>query len=618
MLRLARPPSMMRSVIDAAVATAPGTSRAAWAVIALGLGGSIVLGAAIARGTSAAVMALGLSALIVLGALALRHPSYLNVEIPILLLLATTYSFRHRTAEQLADNPLDAQGIIRLSCNALAFALALNSLLFSKGRVQRGFLTTRPVRLYLLYAAVAVCGIATSVLPLMTGYRVMELLAVIAVVGAVYKDRGREGLQRVQALIYWNFVLLAGSVWIGFLLFPQSALDYVGGPIPYRIHGVYPWVSSNALGNIGITLFFWSLAKLLSPDIEPGPRPAVLKGIIAFGFISLIAAQYRTGYIAFFLVGFLFLIFKRKFLIASTVVAVAVGVLVFLPGVTGSATSVLLRGADFERAGRMSGRVTWWKLAIPVWQEKPWIGGGLQTASRFEVFAANNKDHSNIHSTWVEALVATGAIGITLLAASVLITWRRAAAAALIPGGTFAPLLLIGIMSVRSLTGGGFEHGGDTTFLYLAIAWGLTDPQKSPIRQRAARSILNRRQRVRVAKPIRPLEPLDWPRGLALAPAQGESGSKGNASPTKTERKVSTKGTISYSGWTVMLGAKWAGENAEVIESSGFVRVACKGEFITKFSVHRPKGYIGSHKRRRVRVPTETFPRQEVVAPTAS
>ena len=615
MLRLARPPSLMRSAVDVAVAALPGTPRAVWG-FAAGSAAGVVLGAAIARGPSAALLAFGLSALVVLGALALRHPSYLNVEIPILLILATTYSFRHRTADQLADNPLDGQGIVRLTCNALALALALNVLLFSKA--QKGLPTTRPVRLYLLYAAVAVCGIATSVLPLMTAYRVMELIAIIAVVAAAYKDRGRQGLQRVQAFIYWNFVLLAASVWIGFFLFPSSALDYVGGPIPYRIHGVYPWVSSNALGNIGITLFFWSLAKILSPEKESGPRPSVLKGVMAFGIVSLIAAQYRTGYIAFVIVGLLFLILKRKFLIASAVVGVAVGVLLFLPGVTGSATSVLLRGADFERAGRMSGRVTWWKLAIPVWQEKPLIGGGLQTASRFEVFAANNKDHSNIHSTWVEALVATGAIGVTLLAASVLTTWRRATAAALVRGGTLAPILLVGVMSVRSLTGGGFEHGGDTTFLYLTLAWGLTDPEKRLNKQKSARSIrLSWRERVRLAKPIRPLPSLGGPQGLVGAAAQATSTTQDEPPATRTERKVSSKGAISYSGWTVMVGAKWAGEAVEVVESSGFVRIACKGEFITKFSVHRPKGYIGSRKRRRVRLPAETYPRPEFVAPTA-
>jgi O-antigen ligase len=450
-------------------------------LVALGLVLGTSVGAAIALGPIPALGASVLSGLVAVAALALRHPSYLNLEFPAFLILATTVSFRIRTAEQLASNPLDAQGIFRLACNVLAIGLALNVLLLSERRAEAGPLTTRPARLYCLYAVVATAGVMTSVLPLLTGYRVMELIAPIVVVAAAFKDRGRAGLETIKSMLYWYFVVLVGWVWIGFAVFPSQALDRVPGPIPFRIHGVYPWVSSNALGTMGVVLFFWSMAKFLSPEKEGGPRRSVSLSIAGLGFISLIAAQYRTGYVAFVAVGLLLLVLRRKKLLVAIAAALTVGVVLFVPAIAGSVTPVILRGADFETAGRLSGRITWWKLAIPVWQEKPLIGGGLQTATRFEVLAANKHDVSNIHSGWVEALVGTGIIGVAFLAGSLLTAVRRATAEALKPGGRLAPILLLALIAVRSLTGGGFEQGGDTALLYLAIIWGLPDPQKEAV-----------------------------------------------------------------------------------------------------------------------------------------
>jgi O-antigen ligase len=447
---------------------------------ALGLIAGTFVGLAIALGPMYAMGAAALSMLIALGALALRNPSYLGLEIPVTLLLATTVSFRFRTAEQLASNPLDAQGIFRLACNALAIGLSLNVLLFSDRRAEAGPQTTRPVRFYLVYAVVAAAGIATSVLPLLTGYRVMELITPIAVVAAAYQARRWQGLQKLLSIIYWYLVIVCGSVWMSFLLFPAKALDRVPGPIPYRIHGVFPWVSSNALGTMGVILFFWSLAKALAPEKEGGPRRSIALGIATFGFVCVIAAQYRTGYVALVVVGGLFLVLRRKKLLAASAVALTASAVYFVPAVTDSVLPVLLRGADFEKASSMSGRITWWKLAIPVWQEHPIIGGGLQTATRFEVLAANKHDVSNIHSGWVEALVGTGVVGVALLAASLITALKRATTEALKPGGRLAPILLLALIFVRSLTGGGFEQGGDTALLYLVIIWSLPAPRREP------------------------------------------------------------------------------------------------------------------------------------------
>ena len=91
-----------------------------------------------------------------------------------------------------------------------------------------------------------------------------------------------------------------------------------------------------------------------------------------------------------------------------------------------------LRGQTTEQASQLSDRVDFWAAAIPVWEESPLTLEGLLTATRFEVLAPLGLEYTaGIHSTWVEALVGTGLIGLSLLSLSFLISFKRALARAL-------------------------------------------------------------------------------------------------------------------------------------------------------------------------------------------
>ena len=118
----------------------------------------------------------------------------------------------------------------------------------------------------------------------------------------------------------------------------------------------------------------------------------------------------------------------------------------------------------------------WWEASIPVWQRSPLVGRGLLSGTRFEVLARLGlRDTGGIHSTWVEALVGTGLIGLGLLAAMLLMCLRRALRLALDRRGAILPLLLLVVLSVRSITGNSFEsfQGLETVvFLWLALSLG--------------------------------------------------------------------------------------------------------------------------------------------------
>ena len=69
--------------------------------------------------------------------------------------------------------------------------------------------------------------------------------------------------------------------------------------------------------------------------------------------------------------------------------------------------------------GTLSERTEWWAAGVEVGSRSPVIGLGLTSGTRFEVFPSIDRDVTpNLHGTWVEAIVGTGIVGVTLLVAA--------------------------------------------------------------------------------------------------------------------------------------------------------------------------------------------------------
>jgi hypothetical protein len=445
---------------------------------------ALLLGRAVAMGGQFTILAFLLAILIAAGALAwsfFEHRSvigYIAIEVPALLICASTLVFRARDTEAIAANPLDPAGFFRVLCVGAALMFGLGSLLTPVERQNTfvGRVTSRPFRLYVAYVFVVFLGAAFSVSPTLTIYRGVELAALVAVVGGAARIGGRRALQRVEHVLYWFFVALVSSAWVGAILFPGRGLDPIDSPIPYQLNGIFPSVSSNGLGLLGVLLLFWSIGRLMAPQHELNVRPRITKMVAILGFITLIFAQYRTGY-ASALVGLVILLFVRRQVgLASLFATVAVAFVLWGPSLVETIQPIALRGQTVERAQELSGRQSWWEAAIPVWKKSPVLGRGLLTATRFEVLAELGRGTtSTIHSTWIEALVGTGVVGISLLVAFFLTMWKRSIGEALRPGGRLVPILIMTIFSLRTYTGTTFEGAGTDTLLFLTIALSLRD-----------------------------------------------------------------------------------------------------------------------------------------------
>jgi O-antigen ligase len=409
-------------------------------------------------------------------------PGAIAIEIPVLLLLASTLVWRERSAGALAANPLDSAGLVRVACISLAMLLG-GLALISPARPEatpRRRLTTLPFRLYLCYIGVVIIGAPGSVKPFLTSYRAVELVAGCVVLLGAYQAFGNAAARRIEATIYWFTVALVASVWLGRFIDPSRALQRPANlavPLKWELTGLVPAQAANTVGAMGALLAIWSLARYMNPRQYRGRRSIALV-LTLVGIVTIIAAQYRTGYVAF-VAGALVIFWFRKRVVFVVLLVTATFVVLWSPSLIGSAQPYVLRGQTTEEAQGLSGRTDYWSHAIPVWKESPVIGRGLWTASRYEVLAPLGLDNTaSVHSTWVEALVGTGVVGVTLLALCVLMTLRRAwCVARASPWSPIGPLALMVLLIVRSLTGNLFESFGHEQLVFLAIVLALEDPR---------------------------------------------------------------------------------------------------------------------------------------------
>lgn len=445
--------------------------------LSVGMATALAVAGALAVSAGFGAAAVGLSGLLAAIfvaprlARAMRLPlGYFSIEVPLVLLILSTLVFRIRDAEALAQNPLDSAAVFRLFCVGAAALLAWLTLLRSPVPAER-IVLPREIAVFGAYVAVVLLGAPLSINMPLTAYRGLELAVGVLVIAAAVRFAGAEAVRRLERVVFIALLALLASVWIGVLLRPSEAVATDVRPLPYQIQGVLPAIASNGVGELGAIVFLWALGM----RIRRRPTTRWHVALMFVGLVTLVAAQYRTGYLATAAAVALLLVTRRRRVLAALAVAVALSAAIWSwSSIVNAAEPYLLRGQTREQAAELSGRVSFWKHAIGVWEESPLLGKGLLTATRFEVLARlGYTQTSTIHGTWIEALVGTGLVGVALLLTFLVLLWRSALRDLLAERGRVYPALLVAFVTVRSLTGPTFEVFGLTVIVLLVLAYVL-------------------------------------------------------------------------------------------------------------------------------------------------
>lgn len=338
------------------------------------------------------------------GAIGRLSPETRMLGVILFMSLASSFVWRSRTTQSLDSNPLDAAGSIRVLLISIAGALALAFLVSFRLQPTRVPSSLRWLALYVIVAAVSALG---SPLPLQALYRAYELGVGMLVAAVALSIRPSRPGWTLTRLLFYAIGGLVALIWAEALIIPSQGFVPTPGIFPYTLQGYLPSFSTNGVGTLG------GLLAILGLSHDPSRKHGLLLSRVALlaGIVTLLAAQYRTGIIAFLVATAVVVWQRRRYTLVMAAIAAVLVVSIF-----GGWASLMGGGQKAFEKGRpqnvhsLDSRTTYWSAALPLIRERPILGWGLNVGSR-RVLSAFDPSISTIHGTWFEALLGTGLIG---------------------------------------------------------------------------------------------------------------------------------------------------------------------------------------------------------------
>lgn len=257
--------------------------------------------------------------------------------------------------------------------------------------------------------------------------------------------------------LYEFFLKLVGISVIGVLLtglfFFEDGFEILAGPVvvlKYKLHGSLYSFNSNDLG-------FWSGLLFLTEILKNSNKLKFNWKILIFGII-LIFSQARVSIaITIFIITIYFLRKNLWYILLFLTTFFLVTFYYFQ-----TIISFFSRG-DQSQFTTLHGRTDYWEIALFYIQENLFFGHGFYTGHRFlfEIYSQSDYSSNTFDNTWIDILIDTGLIGLSLILFMFLVLFKRI----LKIKTSEKKFLLMGFVFIliRSFTGPTFE----TLTLYL-------------------------------------------------------------------------------------------------------------------------------------------------------
>ncbi|MCA9470426.1 MAG: O-antigen ligase family protein [Nitrospirales bacterium] len=391
---------------------------------------SLILGLLVLSGSLPIIVGGGIVLPIMLGLLIYCFPAILdNVKAVwrqlqwwhILWLLAffSGFVFRVREAGLARENPLDIWALYRIVLMGLVGVILIYQLVLKRSEWLSG----------MFYGLVGVFGIAAiwnlastvwSVYPAWTFYKSAEYFLDVSLLAAILSTVKTP--EEFKSFLDWTWMLLAflaGTIFLGVLLWPEESIKKDIGMFGARLIGVFPAVSANGVGDLGAILGCVSFARLL---LRKSSR-LFFSMLFVISMILLLASQTRSSLGGFILGAFLIMVLTKRL---GVIFIIPIGFVVGLlsTDIEQVLLQYVLRGQDTELLLSGTGRVGWWEYAWERFIEQPFSGYGAYAAGRFAVLQqAGLQETSTLHSSWLETLLGVGIFGVILLLLVLISTW---------------------------------------------------------------------------------------------------------------------------------------------------------------------------------------------------
>lgn len=342
-----------------------------------------------------------------------------------LIMVASNFVFRTRDIETVHQNPLDTAAVYRVSMVGItAFVLILRLVLRRPPWMRSLFQGL--VGLVAVFACVCVLSSVWSVNPPWTLYKSLEYLVDISLLAAILATA--KETEDYESLLNWTWVIcgmLVVVAWLEAPIWPDEALEgaggYMGGPLQYRLSGVYPGLGFNMLGTYGAIMSTIAICRLL-PSGDRKVDRLWYSSVLVVGMITMVFAQTRSA-IGGFVIGSILAFILTKRIRFGMVLGLAALAVMLVTGASGTMTEFLERGQSTDQLASLSGRTEWWGVAWEAFKLRPLTGYGA-FASGMSVFPKLGvKEITPLHSDYVETLVGLGVWGPLLIIAGLIATW---------------------------------------------------------------------------------------------------------------------------------------------------------------------------------------------------
>lgn len=342
-----------------------------------------------------------------------------------LILVASNFVFRTRDIGTVEQNPLDLAAAYRISMVGItAFLLSVRLVLRRPawiGSLFRGLIGVMAV-----FALVCVLSTVWSFNPPWTLYKSLEYMVDLCLLAAILATV--RSTESYETLLNWTWVicgLLVAVAWIEAPIWPEEALEgaggYMGGPLRFRLSGVYPGQGFNMLGTYGAILATIAICRLLPAAGHKFDRAWYLT-LLWFGAVTMVFAQTRSA-IGGFVVGVLLVFFFTKRIRLGVALAVASVVVLAATGGSHVVMDFLQRGQSQEQLASLSGRLEWWGVAWEAFKQHPLTGYGAFTSGLSIFPKLGVKEVTPLHSDYVETLVGIGLWGPLFIITGLIGTW---------------------------------------------------------------------------------------------------------------------------------------------------------------------------------------------------
>jgi O-antigen ligase len=302
-----------------------------------------------------------------------------------------------------------------------------------------GHLITGVVGIFFLLTVWSFVTASWSVSTAVTIYKSFEFFAVFFLVASALSmlfarrsSRDYESrLLLTKAIFDWYWVLIFAlllSVYLGILIWPASAFASSIGSLSIQLQGVFPQVAPNGVGDFAAVIGTVVAARLLcGPKMASAgwglTRSSRLLYALVFGFcvVTMILAQSRSPILGFLLAMIVVSIAAHRYRIFLLATIILCALFFSDYGGANEVTyDYLKRGQDEGNIQSLSGRTDYWAAAFEATAKQPLGGYGAYAGGRYVLEQTNNTGVSSLHNTYMELLVGTGVVGLSILVAGLL------------------------------------------------------------------------------------------------------------------------------------------------------------------------------------------------------